>query len=261
MKTIDNRTVSSLYPDFGSIIKIDNINKVDNEEAELLREKLYKDQLLIVKAKTLHPKEQIQFSKIFGDLETFPYNPSQFKEFPEIFRLSTDIKKGYKNVGFYWHQDGSFNQMPTPISIFHLTEIPKSGGATLFANAQKVYNLLPTEMKKIALHLKTQDRGGAIHDVVITHPITNKKAIYLNFGLTDQIFATNNTKREDIKNVITKIAEIIELPDVKYTHNWQKGDTVIIDNYAVFHKATAIQDNSIRTLHRTTVKGKHMLNR
>ncbi|MGB5818813.1 MAG: TauD/TfdA family dioxygenase [Saonia sp.] len=261
MKTIRKTKNTGLYPDFGVIIEGLDINNMNKDETVDLRTKLQEHQLLLVKAKTMRPKEQVEFSKVFGALEKFPYSPTQFKEYPEIFRLSTDTEKGYENVGFYWHQDGSFNTTPTSISIFHLTEIPRTGGATLFANAYRLYDLLPEAMKTIAENLKTEDRGGAVHDVVITHPITGKKAIYLNFGLTRQIYSTNETKQEDIKAALDKISRIINLPDVMYTHHWKEGDIVIIDNYAVFHKATAVKDGSTRTLHRTTIKGHHTLNR
>lgn len=260
METISKIKQTNLYEDFGTIIEEMNLNKIDeNEDVDLL-DQLHKHQLLIIKSKTLTPSEQVEFSKKFGELEIFPNYPSQFKGFPEIFRLSTDSKKGYKNVGFYWHQDGSFNIKPTPISIFHLTKIPKSGGATLFSNAYKVYDLLPQDMKDIAEHLKTEHNGGVKHDLVITHPITGKKAIYINFGLTHQIYATNNSKIEDIKAVINEIERIINLPSVMYTHDWKEGDIVVIDNYAVFHQATKVNDDSERTLHRTTIKGHHALN-
>ena len=116
-------------------------------------------------------------------------------------------------------------------------------------------------MKKIAEHLKTEDRGGVQHDVLIAHPITGKKAIYLSFGLTRQIFSTNHTDRQEIKEVLDEITRIIELPDVKYAHNWKEGDIVIIDNYSVFHKATQVKDGSVRILPRTTIKGNHTLNK
>ncbi|WP_271766238.1 TauD/TfdA dioxygenase family protein [Aquimarina algiphila] len=260
METISKITQTKLYEDFGTIIENLNIDDIDKKETIDLKALLQKHQLLIVKSRTLTPKEQVVFSKKFGELETFPFYPTQFKDYPEIFRLSTDIKKGHKNVGFYWHQDGSFDIKPTPISIFHLIKIPKSGGETLFSNAYKVYDLLPEEMKTIAEHLKTVHAGGIKHDLVITHPITGKKAIYINFGLTHQIYSINNSKKEDIRAVIDEIERIINLPDVMYAHSWEEGDIVVIDNYSVFHQATRVNDDTERTLHRTTIKGSNTLN-
>ncbi|MBW1296028.1 TauD/TfdA dioxygenase family protein [Aquimarina litoralis] len=261
MKTLNPIKTTPLYPHFGATIEGIGINHLNKEEIIFIKNSLSQHRLLIVKGHTLSPEEQVQFSSIFGELETFPYNVNQFEEHPEIFRLSTDKEKGYQNVGFYWHQDGSFNQNPTPISIFHLTEIPVNGGETLFADAQKVYTMLPKGLKDIAQRLKTNVSGTAIHDLVVTHPITQKKAIYLNYGLTKNIFSEDKSITEiEIKATLDKITQYLELPDVKYKHKWEDGDIVIADNFAVFHKATPTLNDSTRTLHRTTIKGNYTLN-
>ncbi|WP_299519230.1 TauD/TfdA family dioxygenase [Winogradskyella sp.] len=262
METLSPIKKTPIYPHFGATIEGIDVNNLSKEDITYLRNSLNEHQLLILKAHTLSPKEQVEFSSIFGALETFPYNANQFEKHPEIFRLSTDKSKGYQNVGFYWHQDGSFNQIPTPISIFHLTEIPKNGGETLLADAQKVYTMLPDELKNIAENLKTNVSNSAIHDLVIEHPMTKKKGIYLNYGLTQSIFSTDeHVTQLEIKAVIDKITQYLELPDVKYRHKWEEGDIVIADNYAVFHQATPTLNDSTRTLHRTTIKGEYELNR
>ncbi len=262
MATFNPIKTTPIYPQFGAIIDGVDVTNISEDNKALLIKALREHRLLVVKGHTLSPEEQVQFSSIFGELETFPYNSNQFKDYPEIFRLSTNKEKGYQNVGFYWHQDGSFSQNPTPISIFHLTEIPAYGGETLFADAQKVYLMLPEQLKGIAEHLKTNVSGTAIHNLVIDHPITGKKAIYLNYGLTRSIFSKEkNITQVEIKAVLDKITRYLELPDVKYKYKWEEGDIVIADNFAVFHQATPTLNDSTRTLHRTTIKGEYEHNR
>ncbi len=262
MKTINPLKTTPIYPQFGAVIDGLDVTNISKDGQALIIENLRKHRLVVIKGPTLGPEEQVQFSSIFGELETFPYHPNQFKDHPEIFRLSTNKEKGHQNVGFYWHQDGSFNQNPTPISIFHLTEIPAYGGETLFADAQKVYRMLPKHLKDIAKHLKTNVSGTATHDLVINHPVTGEKAIYLNYGLTRSIFSKEkNITEAEIKAVFDRITQYLELPDVKYKHKWEEGDIVIADNFAVFHQATPTLNDSTRTLHRTTIKGEYTLGR
>lgn len=262
METLYPIKTTAIYPHFGVVIDGVDATNINEEDKELLLENVRKHRLVVVKGHTLSPEEQVQFSRIFGELETFPYHPNQFKDHPEIFRLSTDKEKGHQNVGFYWHQDGSFNPNPTPISIFHLIEIPAYGGETLFADAQKVYRMLPKHLKDIAERLKTNVSSTAIHDLVIDHPVTQEKAIYLNYGLTRGIFSEEkNITEMEIKAVLDKITQYLELPDVKYKHKWEVDDIVIADNFAVFHQATPTLNDSTRTLHRTTIKGEYKLNR
>merc|ERR1719499_70960 len=52
--------------------------------------------------------------------------------------------------------------------------------------------------------------------------------------------------------------ELFDRDDISYSHKWEEGDVIIIDNLAVAHKAmpAAHQASSgLRILHRTTVKG------
>ncbi|MEM8907148.1 MAG: TauD/TfdA family dioxygenase [Bacteroidota bacterium] len=263
MKVKAKYRTTALRPDWGLVVNgLDLHQPLDATTATQLQALLQQHQLLVIKGHSaLEPAQQVAFSKVFGTLETFPYNGNQLKAFPEVFRLSTDRKKGYQNVGFYWHQDGSFKPQPTAISIFHLVDLPTNGGATLFANAHQVYDLLPKASQAIAKKLKTRDRGGVVHDLVIQHPFTGREAIYLNMGLTDQIFATSPLERTQISNLLQEIENIFAQATIPYTHHWEKGDVVVADNYAVFHQATAVEGEGTRTLHRTTIEGQHALNR
>lgn len=51
-------------------------------------------------------------------------------------------------------------------------------------------------------------------------------------------------------------SELLDDPTVSYSHKWEEGDVVIIDNLAVAHKAAPgahIPDVGLRILHRTTI--------
>jgi len=55
-----------------------------------------------------------------------------------------------------------------------------------------------------------------------------------------------------------EITGILDRPDVGYSHKWEEGDVIIIDNLAVAHKATPgahTAKSGLRILHRTTCKG------
>ncbi|MEO1050144.1 MAG: TauD/TfdA family dioxygenase [Bacteroidota bacterium] len=217
-------------------------------------------QLLIFRDKILTPKDQIRFSQIFGNLEVFPYHPTQLEEYPEIFRLSTNQEEGYKNVGFYWHQDGSFRHKPTAVSIFHLIKIPGKGGKTLFADAYEAYNRIPSELKPLAEKIKTIHDGNIVHDLVIKHPITGKKALYLNLGLVRSIKGFDADEKDKALELIDMFQSILDHPDVMYSHTWQEGDLIVADNYSVFHQATETEPGNERTLHRTSIHGELALN-
>ena len=218
-------------------------------------------QLLLFKGRVLTPEEQVRFTRLFGELETFPYHPTQLKDYPEIFRLSTNANEGYNNVGFYWHQDGSFRSTPSAISVFHMVKVPKSGGDTLFANAYEAYKRIPDHLLEVANRLKTIHEGNILHDLVIEHPQTGRRALYLNMGLIRSVTGFEENEKDKVEELIGLFQPILDHPSVMYRHRWQEGDLLLCDNYSVFHQATETNSKEERTLHRTTVAGTLTLNR
>jgi taurine dioxygenase len=214
---------------------------------------LFRDKhLLLFKDKVLSPDEQVRFSEMFGTLETFPYNATQIRGRPEIFRLSNIEDDGYENVGFYWHQDGSFLREPTATSIFHMIKVPQEGGATLFTSMCAAYDSLPDDMKTRINDLKTLHRNGIVHPLVFTHPNTGRKSIYLNLGLTAGVIGL---KASEGQALLEQLNAHLSRPQCVYSHTWHAGDLLVADNYGVAHQATYADPKYPRTLHRTTIKG------
>lgn len=55
---------------------------------------------------------------------------------------------------------------------------------------------------------------------------------------------------------------VLSRPEVSYTHHWEEGDLIIIDNLAVAHKAAPgahVKSSGLRILHRTTIQSTHNL--
>ena len=247
---------------FGAVITgLDlGVGQLDHTTIKEIKDAFIQYQLLIFRDKILPPKDQIRFSQIFGSLEVFPPHPTQLQDYPEIFRLSTHQDEGYQNVGFYWHQDGSFRPKPTAVSIFHLIKIPGKGGETLFADAYEAYKRIPIEFKPLAEKIKTIHDGGIVHDLVIKHPVTGKKALYLNLGLVRSISGFDADEKERALELMDMFQPILDAPDVMYTHKWKEGDLIVADNYSVFHQATETKPGNERTLHRTSILGELTLN-
>ena len=103
-----------------------------------------------------------------------------------------------------WHTDVSCDVEPPMGSILYIKQCPPRGGDTLFANMYAAYEALSDRMKAYldgltAMHDGEQVYRGlyanfgvtdrpvyprAEHPVVRTHPVTGKKALYVNRGFT-----------------------------------------------------------------------------
>ena len=109
--------------------------------------------------------------------------------------------KSSKRVsGEEWHSDQSCAEIPPMYSVLYQEIVPPDGGGdTMFASAYKAYEELSPSMKvyldgKTALHEGTRafDKNAdtyptAIHPVVVRHPESGRKLLFVNRDFTSHI--------------------------------------------------------------------------
>ncbi len=244
--------ITPMTTGFGALVEDVDLKEITEHEANRLRAALVEHGLLLAHKQNLSPQEEISVSETFGALETFPPSVARIPGYPQIFRVASRASDGATDVGRYWHSDGSFKEIATAISIWHMVEQPESGGDTLFTDSQSAYDELPLPMKAEIGLLTTVHRNGIRHPLVLAHPKTQKLGIYLNVGLTAGVVGLGS---EDSALLIEKLNAHLSRPGAVYTHEWQAGDFVVADNFHVAHKATPISAEYRRVLNRTTVRG------
>lgn len=243
--------IEKLSDQLGAVVsEIDISAPLEQEYQDELQRALIDYGLLLFRGKTLNPDEQINFSKVFGELEKFPWSFSQLHDYPEIFRLSNNPDYGYENVGMYWHSDGSFKHKPTSISIFHPIAVPATGGDTWFSNLHRTLDSMPSQLRDKISSLNTAHRNHIVHPLVMTHPASGENHVYLNVGLTSGILGLD--QREG-SHLIETVDSYLSAEENHYEHKWQAGDLIVADNFAVAHQARPVLDDELRILHRTTV--------
>lgn len=216
-----------------------------------LKNALIQHQLLILRNQNLSVEQQIAFSANFGDLERFSPHP-HYLNHPEIFPVSNRETEGYLNVGHYWHHDGSFLEIPTSLSLFYFLKVPLNGGDFLFTNMYLAYETLPESLKQQVEPLETIHRNGVVHSLVRSHPVTGRKALYINMGLTAGIVGFSHEERVWL---IRDLNRHLNRPDYVYRHKLHVGDLIICDNASVAHFATYADPQYPQLQRRTTVSG------
>ena len=241
------------------------------------------DGLLVVRDQQITPEQQIAFSRRFGELASAGDNPVIQKYalpgYPEIFRVSNKKRDGEplgrEDAGTYWHADGTWQTFPSKASILYGIEIPRVGGNTMFADLYQAWETLtPTLQRMIeslqAVHAMANAGGTsfereftgkgdivaaktAVHPLVITHPDSGRKALFVNRGYTAQIVGLSRAESDALLDFLFQHSTA---PELVYRHSWRPRDLVIWDNRCTAHYAIpdykAIGD---RYLHRTSVKG------
>jgi taurine dioxygenase len=216
-----------------------------------LNDALIESQLLVLRNQTLTVEQQITFSANFGELEQFSPHP-HYQKHREIFPVSNRQEDGYLNVGHYWHHDGSFLETPTRLSLFYFLKAPLKGGDFLFTNMYLAYETLPETLKQQVEPLETLHNNGVVHSLVRSHPITGRKALYINMGLTVGIVGLSH---EESVWLIRDLNRHLNRPEFVYRHKLQVGDLIICDNASVAHFATYADPQYPQLQRRTTVCG------
>lgn len=278
--------VEKLGPDLGAAVRgLDAAALDDAEFAELRAAWLRHGGLLVLRDQRLTPDNQVAFARhfgpLFGEAEQFQLSVQRYllPGQPALYRVSNKVEggvpQGRARAGDYWHSDVSFRARPAAASLLYAIELPAAGGDTLFADMAAAYAGLPGAVKARlegleAVHdfqvaarasgtydpaqLQARDFDGqnrAVHPVVITHPETGRRALFVNPGFTA---AVAGLAPEDSAALLAELQAHATRPEYVTRHKWRLGDLVVWDNRSLMHHAVVdYEGRGARYLHRATV--------
>lgn len=189
----------------------------------------------------------------------------------DIFRLSNNPDHGFNEVGPEWHNDGSFERNVFSHVVYHIIKAPTGPGNTSFAHLGKAFDALSIELQEqYSRCASVNSNTGVVHPMVHSHYLSGRKSLYLHTGMTGSIIervkdpiegkklsGIKAWNHEEMNAMFCAMADLFDRDDISYSHAWQEGDVIIIDNIAVAHKAMPGAhklSSGLRILHRTTVK-------
>jgi taurine dioxygenase len=178
---------------------------------------------------------------------------------------------GHKQ-GQTWHSDQSYTVRPNMGTLALAKEIPSVGGDTMFANQYMAYETLSPAMQRIleglsAVHdaSKTDDLeemrdqarmknapkkvGEApprerekdppvVHPVVVTHPETGRKALFLGDRVRQFVGMTEEESRPLLDFLLAHATGY----ELTYRHVWRTNDLIMWDNRCLMHLALSDYD-------------------
>jgi len=242
-----------------------------------LRSAFCEHQVLFFRDQELSPAAQIAFGRRFGDLGSHPYVEAN-AEHPEIIDVVTEPDDRV-NFGGGWHTDVTFLAEPDLGSILFGVEIPPAGGDTLFASQLAAYDALSDTMKGlldglIGIHSAGPQYGGAgystqstamstkgvddavasrvEHPVVITHPETGRKGLYVNPAFTIGIKGMHRAESQALLRFLYRHATA---EPMTCRFQWRPGSVAMWDNRSVQHYALHDYKGHRRRMRRITIQG------
>lgn len=260
----------------------------DNQFRTLYQAWVEADGLLVIRDQRLTPEQQIAFSRRFGELASSDANPVIARYclpgHPEIFRVSNKkdadgAPLGREDAGTYWHADGTWQVHPSKASILYALEVPRVGGNTMFADLYRAWETLSPTLQRLLDGLQAvhaMENAGdtsygrefagqhdvvaahsATHPLVITHPDSGRRALFVNRGYTARIVGL---ARAESDALLAFLFQHSTAPELVYRHAWRPNDLLVWDNRCTAHYAVPdYKAVGERYLHRTSVKGDRAL--
>jgi taurine dioxygenase len=229
----------------GAVAKLNLHEPLDAQRVAALRAALLERKVLVFRQQNLSPEELLRFASYFGEPFGSPdYAYGHYEGHDKI------VKIGPSPVGSRpsnWHQGGTWKANPWAFELLQLAVVPTVGGATLYADLQAAFRDLSTPLQALvsglrAAHskqVKPLSRGQydasdyVEHPLVLTHPETGVKGLYLTSRITHLI----GIPRAESDALLAFLRQHASGVNYQYRNHWQAGDLVIWDNRAVWHYA------------------------
>jgi alpha-ketoglutarate-dependent 2,4-dichlorophenoxyacetate dioxygenase len=239
----------------------------------------------------LTDEQQVEFSRNFGELEITlagQMAKPEDRRFQQLelgdisnyngadttrLRERDDKRRMYALANRLWHSDASFRAIGAGYTLLHARIVPSKGADTQFADMRAAYDALsPSEKAEVEdlvcehsiVFSREQIGFGEYnpgheehlkpvpHRLVITHPKTGRKSLYLS----SHIGGIVGWPVPEARAFIRDLTEHATQPQFVYSHKWRVGDMVMWDNRTVMHRATRFDDlKEVRDLRRTSIKG------
>ena len=261
------------------ILGIDLAQEIGGETFGQVRQAYDDYGVIFFRDQDLSPEQHIDFAKRWGEI-----NINRFFQAMDGYPMIAEVRKEphqKANIGSEWHTDHSYDEIPAMGSILYAREVPEVGGDTLFASMVMAYEALSSGFKEMleslnALHSSRhvfgqkrheadaegdyegrlgnpeQAQQDAVHPLVLCHPRTGRKALYVNPTFTVRIEGWNQEESDALLSYLYKHAR---QPEFTCRFRWRQGSIAFWDNLSTWHNALNDYQGQRRLMHRITIEG------
>ena len=259
------------------IFNVDVSQDLDEVTIGDIRRALLEHCVIFFRDQTLDAERHKAFTRRFGQIFVHP-NYRGMQADAEIVMITRE--PGDKHiVGEDWHTDTTMVPEPPMGAILYALEVPPYGGDTLFANQYLAYETLSEGMQHLLSRLKAvhSDRNVAgpqanrnaqrstkvredadwretvsAHPVVVTHPETGRKLLYVNRSYTQGF---EGMSAEESRPLLDYLLEHGHRPEFTCRFRWERGSIAFWDNRCCKHLAIHDAGPFRRVMRRTQIAG------
>jgi len=266
--------VSAVTPEIGAeIAGVDLRQPLSAVDRAAIEQALLDHLVLFFRGQDITPQQQIAFARQFGEISIPPITPKYGTD-PELIVLDQVSPKG--EGADNWHSDNTFMAEPPMGSILKAVELPPLGGDTCFASAYAAYEALSPALRVLvdglrAVHDLTKPLQKAIaaghstanleelqqkwppveHPVARSHPVTGRKALYVNGNSTTHLLGLSERENDLL---LPFLCDHLRSPEFQCRLRWDTNTIAFWDNRSAQHYAVPDYDER-RVMHRVTLVG------
>jgi len=258
-----------------------DLASLDDGQFEEIRQAFVESAVIFFRDQSLTPEQHIAFARRWGPIDINKFF-TPVPGHPEIAEVRKE-KEQKSNIGGGWHTDHSYDEAPAMGSILLAREIPLEGGDTLFANMYRAYDALSDGLKRTlegmrAIHSAAHVFGAGVgykqnpetskafgnehlavgevsHPVVIRHPESGRKALYVNAAFTLRF---DGWTAEESRPLLQHLYAHAVRPEFTCRFRWTRGALAFWDNRCTWHYAANDYHGDFRLMHRITVAGSRL---
>ena len=245
--------VETLTPHIGAKVRgVDLSQPLTNEQARDVHQAWIDWKILVFPNQHLNRDQHKAFARRWGKLHVHPMQPTYGGD-EEVLVVKTTRDSAYTS-GDGWHTDVTCDPVPPLGSMLYITETPASGGGdTLFADMYLAYQMLSDPMKEfldplvaehdgagpyVGSYKSTPPEGGypkSQHPVIVTHPDSGKKLLYVNRGFTSHIVGLSRSESNAVLEMLYRLID--STPRLYCRVDWEPNSLAFWDNRCTQHHA------------------------
>jgi taurine dioxygenase len=265
--------VRPLTSSIGAVVETDDLGQaLNSSQAEQLRGLLHEHLVLFLPKVTEDPEKHMQIARVFGEPKPHPVQVGTANA-NLLSPIKTDSYDPDTDNDF--HTDYTFHSETPDAAALRAIVVPPRGGDTIWANMYDAYEALSPEIKRLVSGLEafhsqgerfnelmmrwygeTEGRRilkefpGAKHPMVIEHPVTGRKILFVNPGYTRTVVGL---KGAESRALLDFLFTHIKDPRFHCRYRWSVGDIAIWDERATLHRGEGAYWPEQRELVRITL--------
>lgn len=280
-------SVKRLDGAFGIAVEgVDLSQGVEADTMHLLTQTLYENRIIVIRNQHLSQDAYLQFGRQWGSPIPHVLDHMRMPGYPELMAIGNteekDKKTEIRNAAALWHTDQSYETIPASATMLYAIKVPLIGGETQFCDMVTAYDDLGEATKARLDGLELAHKYGrgtrradelavsplineaqdqrvppVYHPLVLSHPITGRKALY---ALGHGAYGIKDMPQTAAEDLIAELKDHVLQEKYIYRHKYDVGDIAVWDTFQTMHSAVPIEaatsETDARLLWRISIRGK-----